>query len=179
VTSWRGAAAWALLFAVLVFAGTQLIDGGSGGSGSGSSKPATPRGERTAKVLRVVDGDTIIVRVLGGRVERVRYIGVDTPESVKPDAPVECFGPEAKSFNRKLVDGEKVRLVPDREAEDRFGRTLAFVYVGGLLVNAELLREGYARTIEIPPNTSRAAEFDRLQSVAMRTSKGLWKACRR
>ena len=92
-----------------------------------------------------------------GRTERVRYIGVDTPESVKPDTPVECFGNEASDFNKQLVQGREVRLVPDRGGRrTSYGRSLAFVYVGDTFVNAELLKDGYARTIEIEPNTSKA-----------------------
>jgi micrococcal nuclease len=176
MTSWRGAATWVAVFAVLVLAASQLIDDPDERP---SEQGSVSKGARTATVMRVVDGDTIVVRTRAGRDERVRYIGVDTPESVKPDSPVECFGHEASDFNRRLVEGRSVRLVPDQEPEDRYGRTLAFVYVGPTLVNAELLRRGYARTIEIPPNTSKAAEFGRLQSVAMRTNTGLWKACRR
>jgi micrococcal nuclease len=130
-------------------------------------------------VLRTVDGDTILVRDGDGRVERVRYIGVDTPESVKPNAPVDCYGHEASNYNRSLVQGRTVRLVPDREAEDKYGRSLAFVYVGDVLVNAELLKNGYARTLEIEPNTSRAEQFAELERVAIRTRKGLWRACDR
>lgn len=174
--SWRSAATWVAVFAALVVIATQAIDDGSSGEPNGSPPPS---GERRAKVLRVVDGDTILVRVAGGGTERVRYIGVDTPESVKPSSPVECFGPEASDFNRRTVQGKTVRLVRDREPEDRYGRSLAFVYVGDTFVNAELLKYGYARTIEIEPNTSKAEYFASLERVAMRTKKGLWRACNR
>jgi micrococcal nuclease len=130
-------------------------------------------------VLRVVDGDTILVRGSNGRNERIRYIGVDTPESVKPNTPVQCYGHEASNFNKQLVEGRKVRLVPDAEATDKYGRSLAFVYVGKTLVQSELLRNGYARTLEIEPNTSKAAQFAALERVAIRTRKGLWQACNR
>lgn len=175
--SWRGAAAWVAAFAALVAIASQAIDEPP----TQQRKPdrSSPEAQRSVTVLRAVDGDTILVRGSGGRTERVRYIGIDTPESVKPNSPVECYGHEASAFNRSLVEGKKVRLVPDQEPEDRFGRTLAFVYVNGTLVNAELLRRGYARTIEIEPNTSRADYFAELQRVAIRTKKGLWKACSR
>ncbi|MGK2878958.1 MAG: thermonuclease family protein [Solirubrobacterales bacterium] len=172
------AAAWVVAFAALVVLANFLIDGDSPAP-SGQSSAPPPAGARTATVLRVVDGDTILVRGAGGRTERVRYIGVDTPESVKPDSPVECFGKDASAFNKSLVNGRTVRLVPDRETEDRFGRSLAFVYIGETFVNAELLRRGFARTLEIEPNTSKAEQFADLERVAIRTRKGLWRACDR
>ena len=82
----------------------------------------------------------------------MRYIGIDTPESVEPGEPVECFGCEASHFNERLVEGEKVRLVFDAERRDVYGRLLAYVYVGDVFVNAELVRAGYATTLTIPPN---------------------------
>lgn len=176
--SWRSAAAWVAGFAVLVLLGGRLIDSGERGTSQQPSGSALPGGSRTVTVLRVVDGDTILVRSSRGK-ERVRYIGVDTPESVKPNTPVQCYGHEASNYNRSLVAGRQVRLVPDHEAQDKYGRTLAYVYLGGKLVNAELLRLGYARTLEIAPNTSKARYFASLESVAIRTNKGLWKACPR
>lgn len=130
----------------------------------------------SAEVVRVVDGDTIEVD-LGGRVEDVRYIGIDTPESVKPGTPVECFGEEASDANRELVEGERVGLVFDRELRDRFGRLLAYVYVGGTFVNAELVRDGFARTLEIPPNTAEAEALSRLERGAAAAGRGLWGSC--
>ncbi|MFT4050004.1 MAG: thermonuclease family protein [Solirubrobacterales bacterium] len=173
-----GAAAWVAVFAVLVVLANLLITDSPAPSDKSQSGAASSAA-RTAKVLRVVDGDTILVREAGGATERVRYIGVDTPESVKPNTPVQCFAHQASDFNRKLVQGKTVRLVPDREAEDKYGRSLAFVYVGSTFVNAELLEGGYARTIEVPPNTSKADYFEGLQRVAIRTNKGLWGACPR
>jgi micrococcal nuclease len=136
------------------------------------------RGGEGLKVVRVVDGDTIHVRA-GGREETVRYIGVDTPETVKPDTPVQCFGKAASAYNRSLVDGERVRLVADAEARDRFGRRLAYVYRvrDGLFVNAALVRGGYATTLTIPPNVTHADELRRLARQARRAGRGLWSAC--
>ena len=87
------------------------------------------RHRTTARVERVVDGDTIVVR-LDGRSERVRYIGVDTPESVKPGVRVQCFAKAAAAENRRLVLGRDVRLTYDAEARDRYGRLLAYVWRG-------------------------------------------------
>jgi len=131
-----------------------------------------------ARVQRVVDGDTIVVR-LDGRTERVRYIGMDTPESVKPGTPVQCYAKAAAKENRKLVAGREVRLVADAEARDRYGRLLAYVYRAddGVFVNAELVRRGYARLLTIPPNVAHAVELRRLATAARRAGRGLWSRC--
>ena len=129
-------------------------------------------------MVRVVDGDTIRV-VEDGREEAVRYIGVDTPETVKPDSPVECYGKAASAANRRLVEGEAVRLVGDVEARDRYGRRLAYVYRSrdDLFVNAELVRGGYAQPLTVPPNVRHAERFRRLAEEARRAGSGLWTAC--
>jgi len=146
---------------------------GSGGSGPGG-------GENTGgNVLRVVDGDTIHVRV-AGQDESVRYIGVDTPESVKPGTPVQCFAKRASAYNERLVAGERVRLVLDAEHRDRYGRLLAYVYRArdGLFVNAALVRGGYAVPLRIPPNVAHAGEFRRMAATARQKGRGLWSSCR-
>lgn len=137
-------------------------------------------GSRTARVERVVDGDTIVVR-LDGADERVRYIGMDTPETVKPGTPVQCFGHRASAENRRLVDGARVRLVGDAEARDRYGRLLAYVYRAsdGLFVNGALVRRGYARPMTIPPNVRFAGRFAAWAHAARRAGRGLWRACDR
>jgi micrococcal nuclease len=134
----------------------------------------------TARVLRVVDGDTILVAV-DGRQERVRYIGVDTPETVKPRTRVQCFGKRASAANRRLVGGREVRLVADVEARDRYGRLLAYVYRAddGLFVNEALLRGGYATTLAIAPNVHFADRFAALARRARADGQGLWSACER
>ena len=115
-----------------------------------------------------------------GRREKVRYIGVDTPESVQPGTPVQCFAKRASAFNARLVGGERVRLVLDAEARDRYGRLLAYVYRDrdDLFVNAALVRRGYAVALTIPPNVEHAGEFRRLAATARRAGRGLWSACR-
>jgi micrococcal nuclease len=143
---------------------------------SGGHSRATAFGR--AQVLRVVDGDTIRVR-LDGRTERVRYIGVDTPESVKPGTPVQCFAKRAAAANAALVAGRSVRLVGDVEQRDRYGRLLAYVYrePDGAFVNAQLVRDGYARTLTIAPNVAHARQFARLAQTARESGRGLWTAC--
>jgi len=129
-----------------------------------------------AYVTRVVDGDTVEARI-GDEVEDVRLIGVDTPETVKPDAPVECFGPRASSFTHSLLEGRRVRLVFGVERRDVYGRLLAYVYIGHKFVNASLVRRGLARTLAIPPNTRYSALFRRLERDAARVGRGIWGAC--
>jgi micrococcal nuclease len=157
------------LAAVAALAGGSLLAGG-GRAGAG--------GAQVARVVRVVDGDTIVVRV-GGADERVRYIGMDTPEDVKPGTPVQCYSLAAAAANRRLVAGRSVRLVSDAESHDRYGRLLAYVYrePDGLFVNAELVRRGYARVLTIPPNVAHEAEFRRLARRARAAGRGLWSRC--
>ncbi len=110
----------------------------------------------------------------------MRYIGVDTPESVKPGTAVECFAKRASAANARLVDGERVRLVLDAEPRDRYGRLLAYVYRArdDLFVNAALVRRGYAVPLTIPPNVEHADEFRSLAAKARENGRGLWSACR-
>jgi micrococcal nuclease len=142
--------------------------------GRGSASHAGPlRG----RVVHVTDGDTIKVRLDDGRTERVRYIGIDTPESVKPDTPVQCYAEKASHFNARLVAGRDVTLWTDAEQRDRYGRLLAYVYVSGRFINRELVQRGYARTLTIPPNVAHADEFARLARHARQAGLGLWRAC--
>lgn len=124
-----------------------------------------------AVVQRVIDGDTVVL--VGG--ERVRYIGVDTPELHHPKKKVQPYAREATEFNRRLVEGQKVRLELDVERRDKYGRLLAYVYLeDGRFVNAELLKEGYAQLLTIPPNVRYADLFVGLQKQARDAKRGLW-----
>ena len=127
-----------------------------------------------ARVSRVVDGDTIIV-ALDGEDYRVRYIGIDAPETVRPDWPVEPFGPEASEFNKQLVEGKTVWLERDVTETDQFGRLLRYVWLeDGRLVNAVLVEEGCARAVTLPPDVKHAADVVRLQREAQANERGLW-----
>jgi micrococcal nuclease len=143
----------------------------------------------SALVTRVVDGDTIEARI-DGEVEDVRLIGVDTPETVKPGEPVQCFGPQASGFTHSQLEGKRVRLVFGIERRDVYGRLLAYLYVplvtfpvpeggkgGQRSFNATLLRHGLARSLTIPPNDRFATRFERLALAAARAGRGLWGAC--
>ena len=132
-----------------------------------------------ARVVRVVDGDTLVVNV-DGREERLRLIGIDTPESVKPDTPVECFGREATTFTETLLpEGTNIRLERDVEARDPFDRLLAYAYRvdDGAFVNLEIIRQGFAQPLTIPPNVAHAAEFVAAARAAEADDVGLWGAC--
>jgi micrococcal nuclease len=135
-----------------------------------------PAASAMAYVVRAIDGDTIEVRLDGHR-EDVRYIGVDTPETVKPGTPVQCFGPRAHRLNARLVEGRRVRLEFGVERRDVYGRLLAYVHRGRRFVNAELVRRGLARTLAIAPNIRFAERFQRLELAAARAGRGLWGAC--
>jgi micrococcal nuclease len=123
-----------------------------------------------AQVVRVIDGDT--VELLGG--DRVRYIGIDTPETYGES---ECYGQEATARNRELVEGERVWLEKDVSETDRYDRLLRYVFVDGVFVNAELVELGYARASMYPPDVKYADLFLSLQREAMEEDRGLWSAC--
>ena len=123
-------------------------------------------------VSRVIDGDTIELDTG----EKVRYIGIDTPETLHPSEPVEYYGREASEFNKKLVEGKWVRLEFDVQRKDIYGRTLAYVYLSdGTFVNAELLKQGYAKVSTYPPNVEHVEEFLELEREARENARGLWR----
>lgn len=125
-------------------------------------------------VVRVVDGDTIHVRI-GERIEKVRYIGVNTPEVHHPSKGEEPGGREAAEVNRGLVSAKRVWLELDVQQRDRYGRLLAYVWVGDLMINAELVRRGYAQVMTVPPNVRHQDLFLTLQRDARQAGRGLWK----
>ena len=152
--------------------------------------PATaadePGGYEIAEVTRIVDGDTVEVRIIeradgpgAGRAEigetySVRLIGIDTPESVKPGSPIECFGVEASAAAKSLLDGQTVALVKDVEETDAYERLLRYVYLGEEMVNARLVLNGYANAYTYPPNVRHSELFVTLQREARATDAGLW-----
>ncbi len=136
-----------------------------------SSEKVVDQSSEWARVKRAVDGDTIELE--DG--EKVRYIGMNTPESVKVNSPIECFGKEASARNKELVDGKMVRLEKDVSDKDRYGRLLRFVYLeDGTLVNDVLVKQGYARVSTFPPDVARAEQFKLSEREAHDGKRGLW-----
>jgi micrococcal nuclease len=178
----RTALFWLSVLAAVVFAGASLVRDGAGdgrsGDGGGGRLAVTPGDTVAAHVVRVVDGDTVRVTVSGIQ-ETVRYIGVDTPESVKPDTPVQCYAKAASHRNEQLVDGRVVRLVVGEAPRDRYGRLLAYVYrtSDARFINAELVAGGFARTLAIPPNVRYRERFTALAAEARQAGRGLWGSC--
>ena len=143
-----------------------------------TSDPATALSPN-ATVVYVTDGDTIGVEVDGVE-ERVRLIGIDTPETKKPDTPVQCFGPEATAFTESLLPvGTPVYLERDVEARDPYGRLLAYVYLAGdgTFVNLQIVAEGYAQPLTIAPNVAHSTEFVAAARAAEAANLGLWARC--
>ena len=138
-----------------------------------ASIAAQDNGGDTFLVTRAVDGDTIELE--DGN--RVRYIGVDTPESVDPRKPVQCFGKEASERNKELVKGKRARLERDVSETDRYGRLLRYVYVGNQLINLILVQEGFAHSYTYPPDVAHQKEFAAAERTAREAKKGLWGEC--
>jgi micrococcal nuclease len=137
----------------------------------------SPAADRTlAQVVRVIDGDTVVV-VIEGVEYRVRYIGIDTPETVDPGKPVECYGRQASQRNRDLVEGRTVELEKDVSETDQYGRLLRYVWTEGEMVNAILVRQGYAMVVTYPPDVKYDELFLELQRLAREEGQGLWSAC--
>jgi micrococcal nuclease len=156
--------AWALLCAVIALFGLNLVT-------NLVTRPAyTDPNFRLVK--HVIDGDTLAME----NGERVRLVGVDTPETKHPNKPVEHFGKEAAAFTRRIVEGKRVRLQFDfsQGQKDRYGRTLAYVFLeSGLLLNAEIIKQGYGFTYTRSP-FARMDEFRRLEREAREQRRGLW-----
>lgn len=144
---------------------------------SSSSQPL-PDGAN-GRIVKVIDGDTVDVS-MSGHTERVRLIGIDTPETKKPNTPIECFGPEATERTKELLpDGTPVLVQRDVEARDPYGRLLGYVYrtSDNLFVNQDLMINGFARPLSIAPNTAFASEFATLAQTAQNSKIGLWGEC--
>jgi micrococcal nuclease len=136
----------------------------------------SPRGAAAA-VTRVVDGDTAHVS-LRGRDVTIRFIGVDTPETVAPGQPIECYGPEASRFTTQKLTGVTVKLAFDVERIDPYGRTLAYIWMpDGSLFNETLVRNGFATVATYPPDTKYVGRFEAAQRAAKAGGRGLWSAC--
>ena len=138
---------------------------------SGRAEPFRFEAGSSYAVERVVDGDTLLLEDR----TRVRLLGVDTPETKRPDLPVDPLGLEAAEFMRRHVDGRPVRLEFDRERRDRFGRVLAYVYVDQLLLNEELIRNGYSRAeTYFPYSEQMKRRFRAAEDEARAARRGGW-----
>jgi micrococcal nuclease len=179
-TEWStGTKVIAAVFVAIVIGYAVSSVGGAGTDGSTSPSPSQEREDETnATITDVVDGDTVRANFVGD-VVAVRLIGVDAPEVGGPFTTLECFGPQASAYTTRLLDGQRIRLELDVEEHDRFGRTLAYVWLGDVLFNEELVDEGFAFEKAFPPNV---AYVDRLRSAeqdAREHNRGLWGACSR
>lgn len=151
------------IFSLLLLAGLFFI--------TGFGNPPASKSDDLYQVTKVIDGDTI--KLANG--EKVRYIGIDTPETKHPKKAVQYFGKEAYEANKKLVEGKKVRLEFDVQKYDKYGRLLVYVYVDNIFVNAWLVENGYAYAVTYPPNVKYQELFLRLQREARENGRGLWK----
>lgn len=153
------------------------VSGNGSSSGSSSDSRENEKGQASSGdgvlVTRVVDGDTIEIE--GG--QKVRYIGIDTPETVDPRKGVQCFGKEAAAKNRELVEGKRVRLEKDVSETDKYSRLLRYVYVGDSFVNEILVKEGYAFSSTYPPDVKNQYLFTKAEKEAREASRGLWGSC--
>ncbi len=151
-------------------------------AGCGGGRSAPPSGASPAAagplflITKVTDGDTVHV-IYAGHDERVRLIGINTPEVDWYGGRAECFGAEAGTYTRRRLDGRTVRLAFDSDRYDRYGRLLAYVYLGRELFNLTLAEDGYARADPVPPDTRIAATFARAEDEARAAGRGLWSAC--
>lgn len=127
----------------------------------------------SAVVTRIIDGDTIEIN----NSIKLRYIGIDTPESVDPRREVECFGIEASEKNRELVLGKTVRLERDVSETDRYGRLLRYVFIDGQMINEILIKEGFANASSYPPDVKYQELLDRAEEEARIAQRGIWQSC--
>ncbi|HZP90151.1 MAG TPA: thermonuclease family protein [Actinomycetota bacterium] len=144
--------------------------------GHGGPAPPPAGDLHPAIVTRVVDGDTVYVSLAGRSVD-VRLIGVDTPETVAPGQPVECWGPQASAFTESMLEGRRVELEFDVRRIDPYGRTLAYVWLDGRLFNAVLVARGYARVATYPPDVRYVDVFLAAERRARLADRGLWRWC--
>ena len=175
-----------VLGAILIFLGVMLNPSPQPGvsvspavtQDAGNSATLGIEGQKTV-VERVIDGDTVEIETG----QKVRYIGIDTPETVDPRRPVACFGKEASAENKWLVEGKVVHLVKDVSETDKFGRFLRYVYLpqedGRLLfINDHLLRQGFARISTYPPDVKFTDRFLEAEREAKEGNRGLWQKCK-
>jgi len=132
--------------------------------------------EKEAKIKRVIDGDTFVIENGTSKGEKVRLIGVDAPETRRTARKeIGYYGQEAKQYLTSMLSGKHVKLVFDVGKRDRYGRLLAYVYLGKKFVNLDLVEQGYAVSYTLAPNVQYADLFVKLERQARREKRGLWK----
>ncbi len=157
----------------LIKLNNRLIDLGADAS-SITTPLKTPEYGQLVTVTKVIDGDTIELE--DG--ERLRYIGIDTPEKNDPRKPVQCFADKATQKNITLVEGKKIKFYKDVAVRDKYQRLLGYVYLeDGTFINLELVKTGFAFSYPYPPDISKQEEFNKAQSVARENNLGLWSGC--
>lgn len=159
-----------LAFVATLFFGNGLATVPEDKAASSQASPAVQGDSSEALVVRVVDGDTFEIE--GG--ERVRLIGIDTPETVNPNTKIECFGKESSEYLKTLIEGKRVRLERDRTDRDRYARLLRYAYLGDIFVNEVLVRDGYAESVAYKPDTAKQEVLDRAENSAQQEGKGRW-----
>jgi micrococcal nuclease len=154
-----------LRFGLLVIAGLLFF-----------ATPALAQSTQTVTVERVVDGDTIEVNPAVNGAQDVRLLGVDTPETVDPNEPVEPYGPEASAFTKQQLEGVRVTLIFDQEKRDQYGRALAYVQISSQseTFNETLLKQGYAQLYIVSPNDRYEVTFSQAQDLARQAQRGIW-----
>jgi micrococcal nuclease len=135
--------------------------------------PRPDRNQETAEVVNVIEGDLIEVLIEGER-QQVKYILIDAPDLNDPTNGTEPFAVEAAEFNRQLVGGQTVTLEKDEQERDEVGRLLRYVYIGDLMVNEELLRQGLARVELLPPNLKYGSRLQQVELAAQEANAGIW-----
>ncbi len=180
---------FAILFAVVILAllfgiiskediiaaiSENLVENKTENNTKTAEKPIENPSNETYEVLKVVDGDTIQIDFNGTK-EKVRLIGIDTPESVHPDEAKNTEnGKIASEYTKSILTGKRVKLELDVQERDKYGRILAYVYLDGQMVNKKLLADGYAQVATFPPNVKYVEEFKEIQKEAKEAKRGLW-----
>ncbi|MFH0979484.1 MAG: thermonuclease family protein [Candidatus Roizmanbacteria bacterium] len=140
---------------------------------SPSLTPTLINQSQTTKVIRVIDGDTIEIE----NGQKIRYIGINSPELHDPRRPVECFAQEAYEENKKLIEGKTVKLEKDISETDKYKRLLRYVYVDGTFINDYLVRQGFAQVSTFPPDVKYVQQFLEAENEARENNRGLWIKC--
>ena len=182
-TTWWNAGRWLALTALVGVLSTAA----SARAAAPCAMPRKPAGLHPVSVVRVVDGDTIVVHAADGRNQRVRLIGIDSPEvhasdklrrdaqrSGRDAAAIQALGAKASEFTKKYLAGRQVELERDVTPADRYGRTLAYVWVGEELYNLVIVRDGYAGLLTLPPNVRYAGVLAACHRTARESRRGLW-----